>query len=90
MKALFDVSSPLSSVLGADKRMENDEPLFLSLSSSDEDDESEKNDANKQLPDDMVQQVQSMSISSERGAFNPRKRPAAGHTPFDLAKCQKV
>lgn len=68
MKALFDVSSPLSSVLGADKRMENDEPLFLSLSSSDEDDESEKNDANKQLPDDMVQQVQFMSISSERGS----------------------
>ncbi|XP_056113190.1 nuclear factor NF-kappa-B p100 subunit [Rhinichthys klamathensis goyatoka] len=86
-------SPPLCSMLiaaGADKRMENDEPLFLSLSSSDEDDESEKNDANKQLPDDMVQQVQFMSISSERGAFNPRKRPAAGHTPFDLAKCQKV
>ncbi|KAK9964560.1 hypothetical protein ABG768_005724 [Culter alburnus] len=86
-------SPPLCSMLiaaGADKRMENDEPLFLSSSSSDEDDESEKNDADRQLPDDMVQQVHLMSISSERGTFNPRKRPAAGHTPFDLAKCQKV
>uniref|UniRef100_A0A672SIC4 Nuclear factor NF-kappa-B p100 subunit-like n=1 Tax=Sinocyclocheilus grahami TaxID=75366 RepID=A0A672SIC4_SINGR len=75
----------------ADKRMENDEPLFfLSSSSSDEDDESEKNEVDRQLPDLMVQQVHCMSISSERRAFNPRKRPAAGHTPFDLAKCQKV
>uniref|UniRef100_A0A673GEB8 Nuclear factor NF-kappa-B p100 subunit-like n=1 Tax=Sinocyclocheilus rhinocerous TaxID=307959 RepID=A0A673GEB8_9TELE len=60
-------SPPLCSMLiaaGADKRMENDEPLFfLSSSSSDEDDESEKNEVD---------------------------RPAAGHTPFDLAKCQKV
>uniref|UniRef100_A0A672N5D0 Nuclear factor NF-kappa-B p105 subunit n=1 Tax=Sinocyclocheilus grahami TaxID=75366 RepID=A0A672N5D0_SINGR len=60
-------SPPLCSMLiaaGADKRMENDEPLFFqSSSSSDEDDE---------------------------GTFNPRKRPAVGHTPFDLAKCQKV
>uniref|UniRef100_A0A673GDX3 Nuclear factor NF-kappa-B p100 subunit-like n=1 Tax=Sinocyclocheilus rhinocerous TaxID=307959 RepID=A0A673GDX3_9TELE len=87
-------SPPLCSMLiaaGADKRMENDEPLFfLSSSSSDEDDESEKNEVDRQLPDLMVQQVHCMSISSEREAFNPRKRPAAGHTPFDLAKCQKV
>ncbi|XP_059422514.1 nuclear factor NF-kappa-B p100 subunit-like isoform X2 [Carassius carassius] len=87
-------SPPLCSMLiaaGADKRMENDEPLFFqSLSSSDEDDESEKKEVDRQLPDLMVQQVHCMSISSERGTFNPRKRPAAGHTPFDLAKCQKV
>lgn len=70
---------------GADKRIENDEPLFLSSSSSDEDEESEK-----KLSEDMLQQVHCLSISSERGLFNPRKRPAAGHTPFDLAKCQKV
>uniref|UniRef100_A0A8C2KTS5 Nuclear factor of kappa light polypeptide gene enhancer in B-cells 2 (p49/p100) n=1 Tax=Cyprinus carpio TaxID=7962 RepID=A0A8C2KTS5_CYPCA len=76
---------------GADKRMENDEPLFFqSSSSSDEDDESVKNEVDRQLPDHMVQQVHCMSISSERGTFNPRKRPAVGHTPFDLAKCQKV
>uniref|UniRef100_A0A8C2QAR0 Nuclear factor of kappa light polypeptide gene enhancer in B-cells 2 (p49/p100) n=1 Tax=Cyprinus carpio TaxID=7962 RepID=A0A8C2QAR0_CYPCA len=76
---------------GADKRMENDEPLFFqSSSSSDEDDESEKNEVDRQLPYLMVQQVRCMSISSERETFNPRKRPAAGHTPFDLAKCQKV
>ncbi|XP_016412320.1 nuclear factor NF-kappa-B p100 subunit-like [Sinocyclocheilus rhinocerous] len=87
-------SPPLCSMLiaaGADKRMENDEPLFLqSSSSSDEDDECVKNEVNRQLPDHMVQQVHCMSISSERGTFNPRKRPAVGHTPFDLAKCQKV
>ncbi|XP_067277931.1 nuclear factor NF-kappa-B p100 subunit isoform X1 [Pseudorasbora parva] len=86
-------SPPLCSMLiaaGADKRMENDEPLFLSSSSSDEDDESDKRDVGRELPDDMVQQVHFMSISSTRGGFNPRKRPAAGHTPFDLAKCQKV
>ncbi|XP_052469119.1 nuclear factor NF-kappa-B p100 subunit [Carassius gibelio] len=76
---------------GADKRMENDEPLFFqSSSSSDEDDESVKNEVDRQLPDHMVQQVHCMSISSEKRTFNPRKRPAAGHTPFDLAKCQKV
>lgn len=73
---------------GADKRLENDEPLFLSSSSSDE--ESETNNSNRQLQAEIVQQVECMSISSDRGAFNPRKRHAAGHTPFDLAKCQKV
>ncbi|KAA0717893.1 NF-kappa-B p100 subunit DNA-binding factor KBF2 [Triplophysa tibetana] len=75
---------------GADKRLENDEPLFLSSSSSDEDDESETNNGDSQLQAEIVQQVQCLSISSERGAFNPRKRHAAGHTPFDLAKCKKV
>ncbi|XP_052006456.1 uncharacterized protein LOC127660363 [Xyrauchen texanus] len=87
-------SPPLCSMLvaaGADKRLENDEPLFFSSSSSDEDDESEINNVvDKQPQDFMVQQVQRLLISSERCAFNPRKRPAAGHTPFDLAKCQKV
>ncbi|TRY90545.1 hypothetical protein DNTS_002667 [Danionella cerebrum] len=81
-------SPPLCSMLiaaGADKRIENDEPLFLSSSSSDEDDEQEKNET-----DDVVQQVHSLAISSERKLFNPRKRAAVGHTPFDLARCQKV
>uniref|UniRef100_A0A6Q2XN52 RHD domain-containing protein n=1 Tax=Esox lucius TaxID=8010 RepID=A0A6Q2XN52_ESOLU len=27
--------------------------------------------------------------AAERAPVNPRKRPATGHTPFDLAKCQK-
>lgn len=76
--------------LGGDKRLENDEPLFLSSSSSDEDDESEGNNSKRQLQAEIIQQVECMSISSDRGAFNPRKRHAAGHTPFDLAKCQKV
>ncbi|CAN9499534.1 unnamed protein product [Ophioblennius macclurei] len=53
---------------GADKNMENDEPLFFS-SSSDEEQE-------------------------ERDPTPPpttsRKRPARGHTPLELAKCQKV
>lgn len=51
---------------GADKNMENDEPLLCS-SSSDEDE-----------PDGETSQPVT------------RKRPAGGHTPLDLANCQKV
>ncbi|XP_065152937.1 nuclear factor NF-kappa-B p100 subunit-like isoform X2 [Paramisgurnus dabryanus] len=86
-------SPPLCSMLiaaGANKCLENDEPLFLGSSSSDEDEEIETKDVDRQLQTEIVPQVECMSISSERGPFNPRKRPAAGHTPFDLAKCQKV
>ncbi|KAM7386006.1 hypothetical protein PAMP_002032 [Pampus punctatissimus] len=57
---------------GADKNLENDEPLFFSSSSDDEQDE-----------DEPIRVAASQSV-------NPRKRPAAGHTPLDLAKCQKV
>ncbi|XP_058506949.1 nuclear factor NF-kappa-B p100 subunit isoform X2 [Solea solea] len=53
---------------GADKNVENDEPLF-----NDSSEEDEVNDAAVPI---------SQPISS-------RKR-AAGHTPLDLAKCQKV
>ncbi|XP_042357482.1 nuclear factor NF-kappa-B p100 subunit [Plectropomus leopardus] len=59
---------------GADKNMENDEPLFFSSSSDEEQDEDQP-------------------IREQDGAsqpVNPRKRPAGGHTPLDLAKCQKV
>lgn len=59
---------------GADKNIENDEPLFFS-SSSDED-EPTSQEVNE--PEDASQ------------PRNPRKRPAGGHTPLDLAKCQKV
>lgn len=85
---------------GADKRLENDEPLFCSSSSSDEEELSEKREDEEELSEQgedeeeqvqrrVVEQVQEMSIS-ERSRVNPRKRPAAGHTPFDLANCQKV
>ncbi|KAI4894272.1 hypothetical protein NFI96_016299 [Prochilodus magdalenae] len=89
-------SPPLCSVLiaaGADKRLENDEPLFCSSSSSDEEEVCERRDDEEEeglSQKDMVEQVQDMTISSERCRVNPRKRPAAGHTPFDLANCQKV
>ncbi|KAL6486931.1 hypothetical protein MHYP_G00035570 [Metynnis hypsauchen] len=88
-------SPPLCSMLiaaGADKRLENDEPLFCSSSSSDEEELGERRDNEEEGPiqKDMIEQVQEMTISSERCRVNPRKRPAAGHTPFDLANCQKV
>ncbi|KAM7409209.1 hypothetical protein PAMA_002755 [Pampus argenteus] len=57
---------------GADKNLENDEPLFFSSSSDDEQDE-----------DEPIREAASQTV-------NPRKRPAVGHTPLDLAKCQKV
>lgn len=58
---------------GADKNMENDEPLFFSSSSDEEDDTGP------------IREREAASLP-----VNPRKRPAAGHTPLDLAKCQKV
>uniref|UniRef100_W5LPT3 Nuclear factor of kappa light polypeptide gene enhancer in B-cells 2 (p49/p100) n=1 Tax=Astyanax mexicanus TaxID=7994 RepID=W5LPT3_ASTMX len=76
---------------GADKRLENDEPLFSSSSSSDEEELVEQREnEEEQVQRHVVEQVKELSISSERSRVNPRKRPAAGHTPFDLANCQKV
>ncbi|XP_028278589.1 nuclear factor NF-kappa-B p100 subunit-like isoform X2 [Parambassis ranga] len=63
---------------GADKNMENDEPLFFSSSSDEEADQDEP----------IREEVKQKEISSQ--PINTRKRPAAGHTPLDLAKCQKV
>lgn len=57
---------------GADKKLENDEPV--SFSSSDEDD------------DDPVRARETETVSQP---INSRKR-RAGHTPLDLATCQKV
>ncbi|XP_037638060.1 nuclear factor NF-kappa-B p100 subunit isoform X1 [Sebastes umbrosus] len=59
---------------GADKNVENDEPLFFSSSSDEEPDEDEP--------------IREREAASQ--PINPRKRPAGGHTPLDLAKCQKV
>lgn len=76
---------------GADKQLENDEPLFCYSSSSDEEDQGERRDCGEGLVEkDVAEHIQDLSISSERVQVNPRKRPAAGHTPFDLANCQKV
>lgn len=57
---------------GADKNVENDEPLFND-SSEEEKDEDEP--------------IREQVAASQ--PINPLKRPA-GHTPLDLAKCQKV
>ncbi|KAF3707928.1 Nuclear factor NF-kappa-B p100 subunit DNA-binding factor KBF2 [Channa argus] len=59
---------------GADKNMENDEPLFSS-SSSDEDEPARD-------------EVKEQEAGASR-PVNPRKR-RAGHTALDLAKCLKV
>ncbi|XP_068596988.1 nuclear factor NF-kappa-B p100 subunit [Brachionichthys hirsutus] len=61
---------------GADKNLENDEPLFFSSSSDEEQDEPIRQEVKEQQP--------------ASPPINPRKRPAGGHTPLDLAKCQKV
>lgn len=63
---------------GADKNIENDEPLFFSSSSDEEQDEDEPTSEEVNEHEDASQPT------------NPRKRPAGGHTPLDLAKCQKV
>lgn len=55
--------------------MENDEPLFFT-SSSDEEDEP------------IAEEIKDRASASKQ--VNPRKRPAGGHTPLDLARCQKV
>ncbi|XP_048865323.1 nuclear factor NF-kappa-B p100 subunit-like isoform X3 [Brienomyrus brachyistius] len=67
---------------GARKDLENDEPLFLS--SSDEEDDDKEDEA----VEEMGMQQQTASSPSEVPK-NPRKR-AGGHTPLDLARCQKV
>ncbi|KAK3554007.1 hypothetical protein QTP70_019124, partial [Hemibagrus guttatus] len=87
-------SPPLCSILiaaGADKQLENDEPLFSYSSSSDEEDQDVGRENVGGLNEqDLDKQVQEMLNSSESRRVNPRKRPAVGHTPFDLANCQKV
>uniref|UniRef100_A0A3B3SLE4 Nuclear factor of kappa light polypeptide gene enhancer in B-cells 2 (p49/p100) n=1 Tax=Paramormyrops kingsleyae TaxID=1676925 RepID=A0A3B3SLE4_9TELE len=67
---------------GARKDLENDEPLFLS--SSDEEDDDKEDEAVEEMS--MQQQIAS---SPSEVPKNPRKR-AGGHTPLDLARCQKV
>lgn len=89
-------SPPLCSMLiaaGANKNLENDEPLFFSSSSSDEDEEDRRvrpTDRRQTEDDEISGQVQAVSSSLQRVQINPRKRPATGHKPFDLAKCKKV
>ncbi|KAJ4923904.1 hypothetical protein JOQ06_028159 [Pogonophryne albipinna] len=67
---------------GADKNIENDEPLFFSSSSDEEDEEPirEREAASEPIRE---QEVASQPIRD-------RERPAPGHTPLDLARCQKV
>uniref|UniRef100_A0A8D3CX55 RHD domain-containing protein n=1 Tax=Scophthalmus maximus TaxID=52904 RepID=A0A8D3CX55_SCOMX len=62
---------------GADKNVENDEPLFFHSSSEEEEEKDE---------DGPIAEPEAAAASQP---INPRKRPA-GHTPLDLAQCQKV
>ncbi|KAI1894477.1 hypothetical protein AGOR_G00116210 [Albula goreensis] len=77
---------------GAKKHLENDEPLFFSSSSSDEDEDKEEADSEKKDREMPTTQHPTCPVppAPNKERSNPRKRPAAGHTPFDLAKCQKV
>lgn len=71
---------------GADKNLENDEPLFSSSSSSDEEQEEDE----RERGSGGQAEATSQTLSPERKLVNTRKRPATGHTPLDLAKCRKV
>uniref|UniRef100_W5N3T5 Nuclear factor of kappa light polypeptide gene enhancer in B-cells 2 (p49/p100) n=1 Tax=Lepisosteus oculatus TaxID=7918 RepID=W5N3T5_LEPOC len=83
---------------GAEKRVENDEPLFFSSSSSsDDDDDEEGRSTTSRLPrgENRLSPADSGTTVAPdpqpcRVTSNPRKRPARGHTPYDLAKCQRV
>ncbi|XP_061693519.1 nuclear factor NF-kappa-B p100 subunit isoform X8 [Syngnathoides biaculeatus] len=61
---------------GADKYLENDEPLVLSSSSSSDDDEE--------------REEKEAGTTSRSQPVSSRKRRVGGHTPLDLAKCHKV
>ncbi|KAL0964301.1 hypothetical protein UPYG_G00321980 [Umbra pygmaea] len=83
-------SPPLCSMLiaaGANKNVENDEPLFFSSSSSDEDPDEEPIREFQGLD---IKELPETQPERKREQVNPRKRSATGHTPLDLAKCQKV
>lgn len=67
-RTLLPSSTNLCVSPGADKHLENDEPLYFTSSSSSEDEQDEP-------------------ITAQH--VSPRKRPS-GHTPLDLARCQKV
>ncbi|XP_035256253.1 nuclear factor NF-kappa-B p100 subunit isoform X3 [Anguilla anguilla] len=87
---------------GARKHLENDEPLFFSSSSSSDEEEEEEEEEEERVGDEPAGEVRDVPTpaarrppcpatpSPDRARPNPRKRPAPGHTPFDLAKCQKV
>ncbi|KAM9364432.1 nuclear factor NF-kappa-B p100 subunit isoform 2-T2 [Pholidichthys leucotaenia] len=72
---------------GADKSVENDEPLIFS--SSDEDEPLTEQDR-QPITDRDRQPIIDKNTEGPSPPPNPRKRPAGGHTPLDLAKCQKV
>uniref|UniRef100_A0AAY4BZ81 RHD domain-containing protein n=1 Tax=Denticeps clupeoides TaxID=299321 RepID=A0AAY4BZ81_9TELE len=86
-------SPPLCSMLiaaGANKYVENDEPLSCSSASSDDEEGGKDEKKEEQVGAEEAQHVQAVSSSLQKVHLNPRKRTAAGHTPLDLARCQKV
>ncbi|KAK0152454.1 Nuclear factor NF-kappa-B p100 subunit [Merluccius polli] len=71
---------------GADKNLENDEPLsFSSSSSSSSSDEDQEEDQPIR-----AQCTEHRGPEAASQPINTRKRPASGHTPLHLATCQKV
>lgn len=68
---------------GAQKHLENDEPLFLS---SEEEDEDVEGEADVCLPADRQPGCSPVALPGSE----PSDRLVHGHTPFDLAKSQKV
>ncbi|CAL8297824.1 unnamed protein product [Merluccius merluccius] len=69
---------------GADKNLENDEPLSFSSSSSSSSDE----DQEEEQPI-RAQCTEHRGPEAASQPINTRKRPASGHTPLHLATCQK-
>ncbi|XP_028651015.1 nuclear factor NF-kappa-B p100 subunit isoform X1 [Erpetoichthys calabaricus] len=80
---------------GAEKHLENDEPISLSSSSDEDEEEAHMSRENmletkqKEL-EDRIDEMQISERQNNKASSNPRKRPFRGHTPYDLAKTKKV
>uniref|UniRef100_A0A8C4XA73 Nuclear factor of kappa light polypeptide gene enhancer in B-cells 2 (p49/p100) n=1 Tax=Erpetoichthys calabaricus TaxID=27687 RepID=A0A8C4XA73_ERPCA len=75
--------------LGAEKHLENDEPISLSSSSDEDEEEAHMSRENmletkqKEL-EDRIDEMQISERQNNKASSNPRKRPFRGHTPYDL------
>ncbi|KAG2463035.1 NFKB2 factor, partial [Polypterus senegalus] len=80
---------------GAEKHLENDEPISLSSSSDEDEEEADMSGENmlETKQKELEARIDEMQISERqntKASSNPRKRPFRGHTPYDLAKTKKV
>uniref|UniRef100_A0A4W5NZD5 Nuclear factor of kappa light polypeptide gene enhancer in B-cells 2 (p49/p100) n=1 Tax=Hucho hucho TaxID=62062 RepID=A0A4W5NZD5_9TELE len=62
----------------------------LSAKCSSSSDEEQEDGPIRDFRELQIQQQPNIPPPLEKEQVNPRKRPATGHTPFDLTKCQKV